>query len=216
MAGVGAELAKVLGPEITKFADKATEIIGKIKEWAGAHPELVSMLKVLVAVLIGGGGLLLALSQISKAIIAINAALAIFHALSGPAGWIKLAAGMAIAGGAIYGISKLMGSTGSGITTGGSVVTSSGSGVYRPPTREEAQLGITGFQHGGIVTRPTMGIVAEAGPEAVVPLGKSGIGDTYIFNITAQGSIIAEEDLANTVYEKFLQRKARNVTLELA
>jgi len=29
---------------------------------------------------------------------------------------------------------------------------------------------------GGIVTRPTYGLVGEAGPEAVIPLNKAGVG----------------------------------------
>ena len=30
------------------------------------------------------------------------------------------------------------------------------------------------FQHGGVVTQPTLGMVGEAGPEAVIPLDKLG------------------------------------------
>jgi len=33
---------------------------------------------------------------------------------------------------------------------------------------------------GGIVTRPTLALVGEAGPEAVVPLDRGGIGGVYI------------------------------------
>lgn len=33
---------------------------------------------------------------------------------------------------------------------------------------------VTPFANGGIVTRPTMGLVGEAGPEAVIPLNKAG------------------------------------------
>jgi hypothetical protein len=36
------------------------------------------------------------------------------------------------------------------------------------------QLPTMGFATGGIVTRPTMAMVGEAGPEAVIPLGKMG------------------------------------------
>jgi hypothetical protein len=35
-------------------------------------------------------------------------------------------------------------------------------------------LSMFGFQSGGIVTRPTMGMVGEAGPEAIIPLGRLG------------------------------------------
>ena len=33
-----------------------------------------------------------------------------------------------------------------------------------------------GFQHGGLVTRPTLAMIGEAGPELVVPLGRAGGG----------------------------------------
>jgi uncharacterized protein YneF (UPF0154 family) len=35
------------------------------------------------------------------------------------------------------------------------------------------------FQHGGVVTQPTMGLVGEAGPEAVIPLGQFGVGQKH-------------------------------------
>uniref|UniRef100_A0A6H1ZQ73 Putative tail tape measure protein n=1 Tax=viral metagenome TaxID=1070528 RepID=A0A6H1ZQ73_9ZZZZ len=199
MAGVGAELAKVLGPELTKFIDKATLAVTAVKEWAAANPNLVTMLKVLVGVLIGGGGLLLALSQIARMVMMINSALAIFHALSGPAGWIKLAAGLAIAGGAIYGISKLMGG-------GGTMVTPVGEGEpAKPPTKVP---GMFGFASGGIVTRPTVGLLGEAGPEAVVPLSK-GMGNVTVI---VEGSLIAEQDLIGKLRAAFIDIKERNTT----
>ena len=46
------------------------------------------------------------------------------------------------------------------------------------------------FAEGGIVTRPTIGLIGEAGPEAIVPLSKAGSvgtgahGDTYVYNIS--------------------------------
>lgn len=47
---------------------------------------------------------------------------------------------------------------------------------------------------GGIVTKPTYALIGEAGPEAVVPLGKGGgMGVTIIQNIA--GSVIAERAL---------------------
>tara|TARA_Y100000310_G_scaffold274347_1_gene290291 strand:- start:351 stop:2036 length:1686 start_codon:yes stop_codon:yes gene_type:complete len=41
---------------------------------------------------------------------------------------------------------------------------------------------------GGIVTRPTLALIGEAGPEAVVPLGKGGgMGNTFNINIDVSG-----------------------------
>src|SRR5690606_28282714 len=39
---------------------------------------------------------------------------------------------------------------------------------------------IPGLATGGIVTRPTLALVGEAGPEAVVPLDRGGIGGVYV------------------------------------
>lgn len=43
-------------------------------------------------------------------------------------------------------------------------------------------LGIK-MAEGGIITRPTMLLAGEAGPEAIIPLDESGSGNTYITNI---------------------------------
>jgi hypothetical protein len=49
--------------------------------------------------------------------------------------------------------------------------------------------GITKFAQGGIVTQPMMGLVGEAGPEAIIPLNKAGgaLGNT--FNITVNAGV---------------------------
>jgi len=41
--------------------------------------------------------------------------------------------------------------------------------------RNKAQEAITGLAEGGIVRRPTMALVGEAGPEAVIPLSQAGL-----------------------------------------
>jgi hypothetical protein len=50
---------------------------------------------------------------------------------------------------------------------------------------------------GGLVTRPTLSLVGEAGPEAVIPLDKMNTGQTI--NVYVEGSVTAEEDLARTI-----------------
>lgn len=42
--------------------------------------------------------------------------------------------------------------------------------------------------NGGIVTRPTLALIGEAGPEAVVPLGRGGAAGGVIINVDARGS----------------------------
>ena len=53
--------------------------------------------------------------------------------------------------------------------------------------------GFLGLQDGGIVTRPTLARIGEAGPEAVVPLGRlAGLGGTNI-TININGSVFADD-----------------------
>ena len=59
---------------------------------------------------------------------------------------------------------------------------------------------ITAFAGGGIVTKPTLGLVGEAGPEAIVPLGRGGgMGTTNNFHF--HGSVYGVEDLKEAVVE---------------
>ena len=57
---------------------------------------------------------------------------------------------------------------------------------------------VTAFANGGIVNRPVVGMVGEAGPEAIIPLNKAGsLGGTYNITVNAgmgaNGSQIGEE-----------------------
>ncbi len=53
--------------------------------------------------------------------------------------------------------------------------------------------------NGGIVTSPTLALIGEAGPEAVVPLGKgNGMGG---ITINISGGLGTSTDIANAVYE---------------
>jgi hypothetical protein len=59
--------------------------------------------------------------------------------------------------------------------------------VPRDSAASSAYAHMYAFANGGIVTGPTMGLVGEAGPEAIIPLdrlGKMG-GATYNINVTA-------------------------------
>jgi len=68
---------------------------------------------------------------------------------------------------------------------------------------------VFGFQEGGIVTRPTFGMIGERGPEAVIPLNRFAGKTTNIyasptFNITASiSSDIDVEELANDLNARF-------------
>lgn len=59
---------------------------------------------------------------------------------------------------------------------------------------------------GGIVTRPTLALIGEAGPEAVVPLNRVGSGSGEVnITINVQGSVLSERDLLRVVRDE-LQR----------
>jgi hypothetical protein len=213
-------------PIITDFIEKLTNIAERVKVWAEQNPELVKTLLAIGAILMVGGVILIGLGNLSKAIVAINAALVIMHGLAGPGGWAKLAAGIAIAAGAIIGINELMkssseemvnamqtaedaarslessagniggeGSTSGRSTTGGSTSTFGMDGNEGHTARDTQKLlddadkilrdtgyydRVPALAAGGIVTRPTMALIGEAGPEAVVPLNSNFGGGTAV------------------------------------
>ena len=119
------------------------------------------------------------------------------QALSGPAGWAILAASAGIAAGAIAGINAMMGGVGGGEF--GGYISGSGhppgdkkqkfseayqhyknQGLSHEEALAKAQAYIKEWEYqgsdipymklGGIITRPTLAMVGEAGPEAVIPL----------------------------------------------
>lgn len=67
------------------------------------------------------------------------------------------------------------------------------------------QLGITPLATGGIVTSPTLSLIGESGPEAVVPLSEGGFGTSY--NIYISGDIYGVSDLEARI-ERVIQRTA--------
>ena len=67
------------------------------------------------------------------------------------------------------------------------------------------QLGIKPFATGGIVTSPTLSLIGERGPEAVVPLDEGGFGATY--NIYITGDVYGVSDLETRI-ERAIQRTA--------
>jgi hypothetical protein len=52
-----------------------------------------------------------------------------------------------------------------------------------------ADLGARPFATGGIVTAPMMGLVGEAGPEAIIPLDRMGKMGGNSYNITVQAGV---------------------------
>ncbi len=77
-----------------------------------------------------------------------------------------------------------------------------------PGGHEGATWGIPGAQHGLIVRRPTLVMAGEAGPEAVVPLGRArGFGTSI--NISITGNYILDDRTADVLARKVGQSVVR-------
>lgn len=80
------------------------------------------------------------------------------------------------------------------------------SGPHDMPTGSELIPGVPAFADGGIVNGPTLALVGEAGPEAVIPLdrvGKSGVGGVTV-NISHVSVQASESDDPKVVADRFL------------
>lgn len=81
--------------------------------------------------------------------------------------------------------------------------------------RLNASFSLTGFASGGVVTQPTLGLVGEAGPEAVIPLDRmGGMGGGTTVNVIVEGSVLSERDLADSIHSELLRAQNRNRSLE--
>lgn len=82
---------------------------------------------------------------------------------------------------------------------------------YQPDRRYRDDMNIPQFAEGGIVTKPTVGLVGEAGPEAIIPLNRMGGGITV--NATFHGDPTqthqGRKDLSQFQYQRLL-RDLRN------
>ena len=84
-----------------------------------------------------------------------------------------------------------------------------------PPFEEEQRralggvIGIPGLAHGGIVTSPTLAMVGENGPEAVVPLNQMG-GLTINFN---ESVFMEKEESINKLADRVNRVIQRNQRL---
>jgi len=63
-----------------------------------------------------------------------------------------------------------------------------------------ARRGITLMAEGGIVTKPTLAMIGEAGSEAVIPLDKMGSMGTTV-NVNVAGSVISEGQLQSVIQD---------------
>jgi hypothetical protein len=69
---------------------------------------------------------------------------------------------------------------------------------------------------GGIVTKPTLAMIGEAGAEAVVPLSKGGFGSGINVTVNVGGSVVQEQDLAVSVRDQIailMRRRGLNPSI---
>jgi hypothetical protein len=66
---------------------------------------------------------------------------------------------------------------------------------------------------GGIVTDPTMALIGEAGPEAVIPLSNmGGMGSTYV-TVNVSGSVTTERDLVDAITQGIYNNQASGIPI---
>lgn len=66
---------------------------------------------------------------------------------------------------------------------------------------------------GGIVTDPTMALIGEAGPEAVIPLNRMGsMGSTYV-TVNISGSVTTERDLVDAITQGIYNNQAAGIPI---
>ena len=80
---------------------------------------------------------------------------------------------------------------------------------------EYARNGIPFLAAGGIVTSPTLSMIGEAGPEAVIPLSQMGSMGGQNITINVGGSVISEGDLVAAIRDQLLglQQSGKSITL---
>ena len=96
------------------------------------------------------------------------------------------------------------------LANGGAII----NGIYLPPG-----LDFSGFHsEGGIAMKPSIGVIGESGPEAIIPLSQlnnydSG-GDTYV-TVNVNGSVTSERNLVEAVRVGLLraQKSGRATTI---
>ena len=66
---------------------------------------------------------------------------------------------------------------------------------------------------GGVVNSPTMALIGEAGPEAVIPLDRMGsMGGTYI-TVNVSGSVTTERDLVDAITQGIYNNQASGIPI---
>jgi len=172
------ETKESIGAALLPIVEKALPTLQKFADWAQTNPEVFTK----VAVAIGA---------VAAATVAVNAAMAANPYVLAAAGVIALAAAFAELYKQLDKISKLGGTVAkligvvlgpvSGIPALNSLF---GGGAGSNKQTPSSGVSIPKMASGGIVTSPTLALIGEAGPEAVVPLSKlDNMGNGVTINV---------------------------------
>ena len=74
-----------------------------------------------------------------------------------------------------------------------------------------AAFNLPSHASGGIITSPQIGLIGEAGPEAIIPLSQGGMGGTT-YNITVNGWVGNDQQIAAKLRQELLKTSNRNAT----
>jgi hypothetical protein len=187
MGDLSEEIGGVLTPTINDLLkNNIIPMVEKMIEWVKMNPEVIKSVAALAVGLLAGGGIIFAMSMLSKVIAGVNAALIIMQSLTG-VGIIKMLIGLGVAAGAIAGMNKLM---------------------------ETSTPEIPKYAAGGIVTKPQLAMVGEAGPEAIIPLSQKGfMGNSVTVNVgNYLGDEMSRRDLVRDIKTILDEENRRLVT----
>jgi hypothetical protein len=84
---------------------------------------------------------------------------------------------------------------------------------YSLPDYLKEQIPLTFLAAGGVVTSPTLSMIGENGPEAVIPLSKMGSMGGQNITVNVGGSVISEGDLVATIRNELLALQQSGSTI---
>ena len=234
--GLRNAFAKSIMPIMTEFLTFLTDKLKPMIEWLSEHEGVAKMFLGIAAVLAVGGTLMVGFGLLIKMIGMVTAAYITLQAFMGPAGWTALGVGASVALGLLtaYNLDVLpwgpsQGEAEAEATKAADQPPPEGYAswdVYYQATGAYQQAGggpqgswwdkdqkdaymeghIPSFAGGGFVG----GALGE--PQLVVAHGGEYIGDRANVVVNVGGSVVAERDLVQTVYDAMIMAKNRNVT----
>ena len=192
------ETKESIGAALLPALEKVLPKLNGLAMWAQDNPDLF--------VKVGG-----AIGGIAAAIFLVNAAMATNPFVLATAGVIGLAIAFNKLVDSVSEINKIGGLAAKLLGMVVSPVTGLAGNILRGlpdvgnllnngTTPKPAGINIPKMAEGGIVNSPTLALIGEAGPEAVVPLNKMrGMGGNITINIS--GGLGTSTDIANAVYD---------------